>query len=93
MILGLLFGYVFAWSGSLWIPIILHFIFNGISVVAAFLFQRGTIDVDVESLGTTHNNLIIILSFAVTLILFVLIYRFKNNTFENIEDDCDIITQ
>ncbi len=91
MILGLLFGYVFAWSGSLWIPIILHFIFNGISVVAAFLYQRGTIDVDVESLGSTQNSLIIIVSVIVSLFLFVLTYKYRNKRFENFESTNNII--
>ncbi len=87
MLLGLLFGYIFIWSGSLWIPIILHFIFNGISVVAAFLYQRGTIDVDFESLGTTQNSLIIILSVIVSVFLFGLIFRFRKKTFDIVNND------
>lgn len=85
MLLGLLFGYIFVWSGSLWIPIVLHFIFNGISVVAAYLYQQGTIDVDVESLGTTQSSLIIIFSLAASLFLIVLIYRYRNKTFETVK--------
>jgi hypothetical protein len=83
MVLGLLFGYLFVWSGSLWIPIVLHFIFNGISVIAAFLYQHGIIDVDVEALGTTQNSLLILLSGIASLMLFGMIYKFKNKTFEN----------
>jgi membrane protease YdiL (CAAX protease family) len=81
--LGLLFGYLFVWSGSLWIPIVLHFIFNGISVIAAFLYQHGIIDVNAEALGTTQNNLILILSGIASFVLFGLIYKFKNKRFEN----------
>jgi membrane protease YdiL (CAAX protease family) len=75
MVLGILFGYIFIWSGSLWIPIVLHFIFNGITVVAAYLYFRGTIQTDVESFGVTDNILIIALSFLLSMILLFEIYR------------------
>ena len=34
MMMGALFGYVFVWTGSLWVPIVMHFINNGIAVVS-----------------------------------------------------------
>lgn len=36
MILGLLFGYLFLWTGSLWSAIIPHFLNNAIPVIAVF---------------------------------------------------------
>ena len=48
MILGVLFGYIFAWTSSLWIPIILHFVFTGISVVVAFLHSWEMITTDID---------------------------------------------
>lgn len=81
MVLGLIFGYVFIWSGSLWIPIILHFVFNGMSVIAAYLYQKGFTDVDVETLGTTDNSYIVISSCALTLIILFGLYKLRvNNT-------------
>ena len=70
-VLGILFGYVFIWTGSLWIPIILHFLFNGITVVAAYLYNTGQISIDVETFGTTDNNLIIAGSFVLSIIILV----------------------
>jgi membrane protease YdiL (CAAX protease family) len=35
-ILGLLFGYLFFWSGTLWLPVISHFVNNAVSVLAAY---------------------------------------------------------
>lgn len=67
MTLGILFGYIFIWSGTIWIPIILHFLFNGLTVVGAYLYNTGKIQTDVESLGSTNNVLIILLSFLFTL--------------------------
>lgn len=75
MLLGMLFGYIFIWSGSLWLPIILHFIFNGITVVAAYLFHKGLIQTEVESFGVSDNALLIISSFLLIIILLFVIYR------------------
>lgn len=36
-ILGLVFGYLFLWSRTLWLPIISHFINNSVPVAAAYL--------------------------------------------------------
>ena len=75
MILGILFGYIFIWSGSLWIPILLHFIFNGITVVAAYLFHKGLIQTDVESFGVTENAFLVLSSFLLIILLLFVIYR------------------
>ncbi|MCD4683154.1 MAG: CPBP family intramembrane metalloprotease [Bacteroidales bacterium] len=80
-VLGILFGYIFIWTGSLWIPIILHFLFNGITVVAAYLYNTGHISTDIESFGTTDNNIIIIGSFIISIILLFAIYRIRKIRF------------
>ena len=36
-ILGLIFGYLFFWSGTLWLPIISHFVNNAVSIIAAYI--------------------------------------------------------
>lgn len=49
MLLGALFGYLYYWSGNLWMPILAHFVNNGFTVIAMYLHQQGSIDVDVET--------------------------------------------
>ena len=34
MLMGAMFGYVLAWTGSLWVPIVMHFVNNGVAVVS-----------------------------------------------------------
>ncbi len=51
MFLGAMFGYLFYWSGSLWYPIIGHFMNNGFQVVGYYVAQSmgmtdGGLDVD-----------------------------------------------
>jgi membrane protease YdiL (CAAX protease family) len=77
MVLGIIFGYLFLWTGSLWIPIILHFVFNSITVVAVFLFNKGIISTDVENLGSSGNSFIIIGSFIVSVLVLVLINKLR----------------
>jgi membrane protease YdiL (CAAX protease family) len=77
MILGIILGYLFLWSGNLWVPIITHFINNGLSVVVAFLFYRGVIKTDVESFGNTNNLPIIVISLSLTILLLFLIFSYE----------------
>lgn len=37
MLLGGLLGYLLVWSGTLWLPIIVHFVFNGVQIVGTYL--------------------------------------------------------
>lgn len=37
MLMGAMFGYVFVWTGSLWVPMVMHFTNNGIAVLAYYL--------------------------------------------------------
>lgn len=40
MLMGALFGYVFVWTGSLWVPIVMHFTNNGLAVLCYYLFDE-----------------------------------------------------
>jgi len=79
LILGLMLGYVFVWSGSVWVPVIVHFFNNGLAVVAAWLYERGSITTDVESLGSADQPFLIVASglMATTLMLLAWAYEGK----------------
>jgi membrane protease YdiL (CAAX protease family) len=81
--LGILFGYIYVWSGSLWIPIILHFIFNGTTVAVAYLYQNGFISTDIESFGVSDNIYIISASFVFTFLFLWIIYRNRRVAFSH----------
>ena len=49
MLLGALFGYLYVWSGNLWVPILAHFVNNGFTVLMVYLHQRRMTTVDIES--------------------------------------------
>ena len=50
-ILGLIFGYVYAWTGNLWYPVAAHFVNNIIPVVAFYAMGDGALD-QIDKIGT-----------------------------------------
>lgn len=77
MFLGILLGYMFYYSGSLWTSILMHFINNGAAVVVAYLGQKGLTDIDMEDFGSTTNLWLMIGSLVVTVALIVLSNKLK----------------
>ncbi len=73
LMLGIVFGYLFYWTGSLWIPIFAHFIQNGLVVTVTYLGQQGIIGGDYENFGSTGNILVILVSLIISaFILYIL---------------------
>ncbi|HKR05068.1 MAG TPA: CPBP family intramembrane glutamic endopeptidase, partial [Bacteroidia bacterium] len=84
MVLGIFLGYLLVWSGSLWLPMLAHFINNAAAVVLTFLVQQNKIGFDPETVGTASDEKIMLLSsIAITFFLIYLIFRIereKKNT-------------
>ena len=66
MLLGALFGYTLCWTGSLWIPIAMHFTNNAATVIAYWVIYNNNLNPDaVEAFGTGDTMWIGLISFAV----------------------------
>jgi uncharacterized protein len=50
--MGVMLGYVFVWSGSLWVPILIHFTNNSAAVVVSYLQGAGKADNTFDTVGT-----------------------------------------
>ncbi|MEQ9426134.1 MAG: CPBP family intramembrane glutamic endopeptidase [Cyclobacteriaceae bacterium] len=48
MLLGVLFGYLYWWSGSLLLAVIAHAFNNGFTLLMVFMYQQGATDFDIE---------------------------------------------
>ena len=48
MMLGVLFGYLYVWSGNLWLPIISHITNNGLAVILVYQSQLSETPVDID---------------------------------------------
>jgi hypothetical protein len=73
-LMGVAFGYLLHWSGSLWVPIIAHFVNNGTAVVVAFLAARYLPQLDFNTFGSSDNVLIIIGSALVTVLILLFLW-------------------
>jgi len=54
--LGVLLGYLFVWSKSIWVPIFIHFLNNTIAIIVSFLFNKGVISFGIESVESYNNS-------------------------------------
>ncbi len=70
-ILGLLFGYLVIWSGSLWPAIIAHFINNAAAVTFFYLFQHQFSDGTFENLGKGNEGMVYAL-ISLVLVFFIM---------------------
>jgi membrane protease YdiL (CAAX protease family) len=72
MLLGALFGYLYLWSGNLWVPMIAHFLNNFLSLFSLYIYQKGLTDFDAEATEALPTVYILIFSalFVLTLIYF-----------------------
>jgi membrane protease YdiL (CAAX protease family) len=69
LFLGIMFGYIFLWTGAIWITVVLHFLFNGLTVVAYYLYNTGVIETDIDAIGTSANTIVLIGSVVSTVVL------------------------
>ena len=74
--LGVMFGYLMVWSGTLWIPIFAHFVNNALAVFCSYLIHKGIISEWVEKFGTNWADIpVTILAIAICAWL---IWKIKN---------------
>lgn len=89
MMLGILFGYLYYWTGNLWVPVIAHFVNNGAAVVFAYFASQNELPFNQDTIGTTSDDLMLILA-SFMLVSGILYLFWKNRTnFYNLEKERD----
>ena len=73
--IGIVLGYVFYWSGSLWASILLHFLNNAMAVVTYFLVARGIVNADPDTIGSITNIPVLIFNIGIFGALMYWFYR------------------
>jgi hypothetical protein len=77
--LGVLFGYLLVWSGSIWLPIIAHFINNAVAVVAMYLIDKGLLNPEIEEIGTTSDSYYMAAVSLLLIVVFMLMIKRQNS--------------
>ena len=80
LILGLVFGYLFFWSGSLWVPVISHFVNNAFPVILSYIQDYGHLNTQTD-FPLWQQTIITLLSVAISLV--ILIY-FRNKSISSL---------
>jgi uncharacterized protein len=74
-LLGIFFGYLMVWSGTIWLPVIAHFINNAIAVITYYLLSGGSISVN-SGLASNPSIFVIISSLILFVVTVLLIRKF-----------------
>ena len=74
LILGLVFGYLFYWSGTLWLPVISHFVNNAFPVILAYIQGAEKLRAPVD-ISLLHQVIFLPLPIISAL---VILYYFRN---------------
>lgn len=56
MLMGAMFGYIFVWTGSLWIPVLMHFTNNAVAVLAFYFSDDTDLLTDNKSIADTIGS-------------------------------------
>jgi membrane protease YdiL (CAAX protease family) len=87
MFLGALFGYLLVWSGSIWLPILAHFLNNAMATVGAYVLQLEGKSIDQAFEPDPVNMPVLIAS---TVAFVGLVWYFHNYTVKISENKIDL---
>lgn len=73
LLLGLILGYLFVYTKSLWAPIAFHLVNNSATVLIYYLHQRGIVETNAENFGSTNSVILIIGSLIISTYILILI--------------------
>ena len=72
MLLGAMFGYIFVWTGCIWVPVLMHFTNNGLAVISYYLFGQNS---SADTIGTGTTWWLGVLSLIITSLGLLIFYR------------------
>ena len=78
LFLGMVLGYLFVYTGNLWVPIVFHFVNNAASVIVYFLYENDHISTNVDKFGASSNVVYIIGSLLISIWLIIIIRQREN---------------
>jgi len=77
--LGMVLGYLFYYSGNLWMSVIAHFINNALAILLMYLPFTEKIDMDISQLEKTEISMIQATIFLIIVLFFIYLYKQINS--------------
>lgn len=94
LLLGALLGYFFVLSGSIWVPVIMHFINNLAAMIVQMLYLAGSIERDIHTFTDFSDNIVLLILFTlIAVVLLALFYKHNkkhNSRFFQLETQSSI---
>ena len=76
MLMGAMFGYIFVWTGTLWVPILMHFTNNGLAVMAYYLIGENEESKNIaDTFGAGDTWWVGVISIVITSLGLLIFYR------------------
>ncbi|MBQ9602206.1 MAG: CPBP family intramembrane metalloprotease [Paludibacteraceae bacterium] len=76
MLMGAMFGYIFVWTGTLWVPILMHFTNNGLAVMAYYLIGENEESKSIaDTFGAGDTWWVGVISLLITSLGLLIFYR------------------
>jgi membrane protease YdiL (CAAX protease family) len=69
MLLGGILGYMYHWTGNLWVPIFAHLVNNAVQIIGQYFFQKGMIETNIDRAILDVNWVMTLVAFAVVGVL------------------------
>ncbi len=84
LLMGVMLGYVFYWSGNLWTSIAAHFFFNAIQIPVLFAAAKSGADGVIKTADENISVVVALISFALAATLMYFFYKtaMRNNTID-----------
>ncbi|MCB0504004.1 MAG: CPBP family intramembrane metalloprotease [Cyclobacteriaceae bacterium] len=77
MLLGVVFGYLYYYSGNLFYSMLAHFINNGVAVLAVYMYNKGQLEYDMESAEALPWYQVLLSTVVFVLLFLTFIRNFK----------------
>ena len=76
MLMGAMFGYIFVWTGTLWVPVLMHFMNNGLAVIGYYLIGESEEGKNIaDTFGAGDTWWIGVISILITSLGLLIFYR------------------
>ncbi|TVR71719.1 MAG: CPBP family intramembrane metalloprotease [Marinilabiliales bacterium] len=76
-VLGALFGYLLVWSGTMWVPVLAHFVNNAAAVFVYYFIYKNQLSEEIETIGAGEGDWIYALASVLVFTVFIGIFYSK----------------